>query len=99
MNKRLCHNSSPAASVRELEGEGRRLSISLAAREEDILVSDREMQALSTRLKGQVRQSEEKAVRAEAVAGALRKAMAEAVTGIRSDEDGNPDGGSGVLER
>lgn len=61
--------------MRELEGEKQRLNASLSAREEDILVSDREMQALSMRLKGELRESGEAAATAEAVAEELRRAL------------------------
>lgn len=67
-----------AAHDRELEEEKRRLNVSITAREEDLLVSDRQTQALSTRLKGEARASGEAAARAEAVAGELRKAFKEA---------------------
>ncbi|CAM9900942.1 unnamed protein product [Ectocarpus sp. 6 AP-2014] len=67
-----------AVRTRELEEENRRRGVSLSAREEDILVSDRQMQALSARLKGEVRISGEAAARAEAVVGELRKALEEA---------------------
>eukprot|EP00903_Cladosiphon_okamuranus_P014723 g13643.t1 len=70
------------AHARELEEEKRRLTVSLSAREEDLLLSDRQMQALSARLKGEARASGESAARAEAVAGELRKALEEATTGV-----------------
>ena len=72
--------------MRELEGEKQRLSASLSAREEDILVSDREMQALSMRLKGEARESGEAAASAEAVAEELRRALKETTTSGMTDE-------------
>ena len=70
-----------AAHARELEEDKRRLTVSLSAREEDLLVADRQMQALSTRLKAEARASGETAARAEAVAGELRKALEDAAAG------------------
>lgn len=70
-----------AAHAREFEEEKRRLTVSLSAREEDLLVSDRQMQAISARLKGEARASGEAAARAEAVAGELRKALEETTAG------------------
>eukprot|EP00752_Nemacystus_decipiens_P010849 g9647.t1 len=81
-----------AAHARELEEEKRRLTVSLSAREEDILESDRQMQALSTRLKEEARVSGEAAARAEAAAGELRKALEDATaegTGGEGEEAGN----------
>ena len=68
----------PAARNRELEEEKRQLTVSISAREEDILISDRQMKALSARLKEEARASGEAAARAEAVAGELRRALEEA---------------------
>ncbi|CAN0472868.1 unnamed protein product, partial [Ectocarpus sp. 8 AP-2014] len=82
-----------AVHTRDLEEENRRLGISLSAREEDILVSDRQMQALSARLKGEVRVSGEAAARAEAVVGELRKALEEATAAAAAVA-----GGSGEAE-
>lgn len=80
--------------MRELEGEKQRFNASLSAREEDILVSDREMQALSMRLKGELRERGEAAARAEAVAEELRRALKGAAASGMTDEissgtDGN----------
>lgn len=78
--------------------------MSLSAREEDILVSDRQMQALSARLKGEARASGEAAARAEAAAGELRRALEEAtatgVDGKTDEKTGDPaEGGEGVVDR
>ncbi|CAM9716415.1 unnamed protein product [Ectocarpus sp. 4 AP-2014] len=67
-----------AVHTRELEEDNRRLGVSLSAREGDIFVSDKQMRALSARLKAEVRVSGEATARAEAVAGELRKALEEA---------------------
>lgn len=84
----------PEVHTRELEEENRRLGVSLSAREEDILESDRQMQALSARLREEVRVSGEAAATAEAVVGELRKALEEAtgaaaVAGGSGDADEN----------
>lgn len=89
--------SFAAARVRELEGETRQLKVSLLAREEDILASDREMHALSTRLRGEVRESGEAAARANAVAAELRRALA--ATGAGADADGKSGGARGGVDR
>jgi len=85
-----------AARNRELEEERRQLSVSLSAREEDILVSDRQMQALSARLKEEARASGEAAARAEAIAEELRRALEEATSAsatTRADNGVGEEGG------
>lgn len=81
--------------------------VSLSAREEDLLVSDRQMRALSARLKGEARASGEAAARAEAVADELRTALEEAAAAegggdaIRGKVGDPPEreGGGGVADR
>lgn len=103
-----CIRSPPAVSflaahARELDREKQRLVVSLSAREEDILVSDRQMQALSMRLKGEARASGEAAAGAEAVAEELRRAL-EDVTATADDgkadgKAGDPTEGERVVDR
>lgn len=89
--------SGAAARIRELEGETQRLGVSLLAREQDILVSDREMHAMSTRLKQELQQRTEAAASAEAVAAECRGALEAAVkAGVDTDgNDGDTDGSIG----
>lgn len=74
--------------MRELEEEVRQLDVSLLAREGDVAACDREMEALSARLKGETREKEVAAVTAAAEADELRGAV-KAIAG--EIEDGNSD--------
>ncbi|CAM9700671.1 unnamed protein product [Scytosiphon promiscuus] len=67
-----------AEHARVLEDENRRLRVSISAREEDLLVSDRQMHVLTARLKGDARASGEAAAAAEAVVEQLRRALEQA---------------------
>lgn len=75
--------------MRELKRETRQLYVSLAAREADVLASDREMEALSGRLNEELRERDVALTRAQAEAGELRQALEVAMRSMRDSNGGN----------
>lgn len=83
-----------AACVRELQHETRQLNVSLSAREGDVLASDREMEALSKRMKGELLEKEVAVVKAEAEAKELRQALQVATANPSDESKSGVDGAS-----